>query len=329
MKSNLEKLKNVKASPLTNLLPVKTFYFDDKIKFPCVVESNIQGANLTNWYKSNEEYCKEVVLNNGGILFRGFNIETLDEFSTFIKELDFKPLKYSNRTSPRNQVAENVYTSTNQPNSEVINFHSENSYSINPPRHLIFCCIIEPNEGGETPLACNREILSKLPNDLKEKFRRLGIKYRRNVNNSLGLGWKEIFQVETRQEVENECVKNNITFQWIEDNLILEWNSPAICQHPSNGDDVWFNHGYFFNEFSYSSDFLKIIESEEDFPFLTFFGDGSVISKNEYMLIHQAYETSKIEFKWKKGDVLIIDNYLLSHARNPYQGERRIIVSIF
>jgi alpha-ketoglutarate-dependent taurine dioxygenase len=33
-------------------------------------------------------------------------------------------------------------------------------------------------------------------------------------------------------------------------------------------------------------------------------------------------------FPWSAGDVLILDNMLMMHGRQPYEGERRVLVAM-
>ena len=35
-----------------------------------------------------------------------------------------------------------------------------------------------------------------------------------------------------------------------------------------------------------------------------------------------------VQFQWREGDVLMVDNMLVAHARNPYQGARKIVVAM-
>ena len=147
--------------------------------------------------------------------------------------------------------------------------------------------------------------------------------YKRRVSDELGLGWKEIFQVETKAEVEEQCRLNGIQHQWAGEILELTWKGLAIINHPITGEEVWFNHAFFFNRYSYSEEFLSIVDSDSDLPFSTYYGDGSVISKEEY------HHIARIDFPWQKGDLLMVDNYTISHGRNSYDGDRQILVSIF
>jgi alpha-ketoglutarate-dependent taurine dioxygenase len=329
MKSNLDKLKSARAIPIENASLTEILTVSDKQNFPLMVQSNFPGLNLEQWVANNNELCQDVMKKQGAILFRNFNINSVEDFTLFVKSLGLKAQSYTNRTSPRYSVAENVYTTTTQPKSEIIHFHSENSYAQTPPDKLIFCCIIPAKIGGETPLADNRKVLQNIPLPIKEKFARLGVMYKRIVSDELGLGWKEIFQVENKEDAEEQCRLNGIQYSWSGDILELTWKGTAIRQHPNTGEEIWFNHAFFFNKYSYSEDFLSIVDSDNELPFSTYYGDGSSISKQEYDEIKKAYEISRVDFLWQKGDLLMVDNYYISHARNSYEGDRQILVSIF
>ena len=40
------------------------------------------------------------------------------------------------------------------------------------------------------------------------------------------------------------------------------------------------------------------------------------------------YLAEKIIFPWRDGDVLMLDNLLCAHGREPYAGKRRVLVSM-
>jgi alpha-ketoglutarate-dependent taurine dioxygenase len=44
--------------------------------------------------------------------------------------------------------------------------------------------------------------------------------------------------------------------------------------------------------------------------------------------LRAVYLQQMIEFPWQRGDVLLLDNMLAVHARNEYNGPRRILVSM-
>ena len=238
-------------------------------------------------------------------------------------------LEYKYRSSQRYSLASNVYVSTTYPNDQSIVMHSESSYAPSHPSQIVFCCIIPAAVQGETPIADNRRILKHLSPELKSKFMEKGVRYKRNLNQLMGLSWREVFQLSERAAVEEECRKNGMDFQWKnEDDLSLEWTKKAIWQHPVSGEEVWFNHALFFNKYMQGKEMLDLIRKEEDLPNNTCFGDGTEISKEEIEEIKAAYEQSIVVFPWQKGDVLFLDNMLMSHGRNPFEGERKIIVSM-
>lgn len=39
-------------------------------------------------------------------------------------------------------------------------------------------------------------------------------------------------------------------------------------------------------------------------------------------------EAEEVAFPWQPGDVLVVDNMLVSHGRRPFSGERRILVAM-
>ena len=42
----------------------------------------------------------------------------------------------------------------------------------------------------------------------------------------------------------------------------------------------------------------------------------------------QQMEQDSVGIRWQKGDVLMIDNSLVLHARRPFSGKRRILATI-
>jgi hypothetical protein len=71
-----------------------------------------------------------------------------------------------------------------------------------------------------------------------------------------------------------------------------------------------------------------VLFSSEEYPFNTYYGDGTPIEIEVINEIGNAYEASKKYFTWQKGDILLLDNMLMSHGRNSYKGQRSIIVGM-
>ena len=73
--------------------------------------------------------------------------------------------------------------------------------------------------------------------------------------------------------------------------------------------------------------FLSEFE-EEGLPNNTYYGDSSPIEPEVMDHLRHAYLREKVVFPWQQFDVLMVDNMLASHGREPYSGERRIVTGM-
>jgi alpha-ketoglutarate-dependent taurine dioxygenase len=44
--------------------------------------------------------------------------------------------------------------------------------------------------------------------------------------------------------------------------------------------------------------------------------------------LREAYRAETVRFEWKAGDLLMLDNMLTSHGRDPFDPPRRIVVGM-
>lgn len=63
-------------------------------------------------------------------------------------------------------------------------------------------------------------------------------------------------------------------------------------------------------------------------PRQVYFGDGSPIDDASMALIGRLYEACAVRFDWQRGDVVMLDNLIAAHARDPYEGPRKIAVAM-
>ncbi|CAM5680436.1 Non-ribosomal peptide synthase OS=Streptomyces alboniger OX=132473 GN=CP975_33875 PE=4 SV=1 [Streptomyces alboniger] len=66
----------------------------------------------------------------------------------------------------------------------------------------------------------------------------------------------------------------------------------------------------------------------EELPRSCRFGDGTAIPDEAMHEILRVYRELEISFPWERGDVLLLDNILTAHARNPFRGERELLVAM-
>ena len=299
---------------------------------PLVIKPAVEGVNLINWTANNRTFIETKLLRHGGILFRGFNVQSASEFEALIRALSDKLTEYSYRSTPRSQVSGNIYTSTEYPANQVIPLHNENAYSLNWPMKIWFFCVEAAQQGGETPIADSREIFRRISPDVKERFSRKRIMYVRNYRKGLDLHWKDVFQTSQKSEVEAYCRQAGIEFEWRDrDHLRTHQICQAVADHPKTGEPVWFNQAHLFHVSSLKtevSEFLLSALKESDLPRNAYYGDGSKIESSILEEIREIYRQEAIMFAWQKGDILLLDNMLAAHGRMPFSGSRKVVVGM-
>jgi alpha-ketoglutarate-dependent taurine dioxygenase len=197
---------------------------------------------------------------------------------------------------------------------------------------IVFHCTTPAAGGGETPIADTRRIYRRINPQVRDQFIRHGYMYVRNFGDGFGLSWQEAFQTTSKASVENYCRNNGMTFKWKdEDRLRTKQVRRVIARHPRNGDTVWFNHLTFFHVSTLEQHVRETLLAnldEENLPNNTYYGDGSHIEPAVLDELREAYLQEKVAVPWQKGDILMLDNMLASHGREPYVGSRKVLVGM-
>jgi alpha-ketoglutarate-dependent taurine dioxygenase len=314
---------------------------DPEGNLPLLVE-NQAGAKgngpdaLLDWYREHEELIDQELAQRGAILFRGFAVDAQEIFENLIRSLPGQMLDYIDGNSPRKKLAAGVYTSTEYPPQYFISMHNELSYSEHWPSRLFFCCVVEPQVGGETPIADSRRILERLDPGTAEMFITRKVKYVRNLHGGRGFGpsWQTTFETSDRAAVEEHCRAMGNELVWTEDGgLSLSHVRPAVAVHPKTGETVWFNQADQFHPSTHPrqvyDSMMKLYKGREDrLPQNARFGDDSEIPREVLDEVRATIQREIRTFPWRKGDLLMLDNMLVCHGRMPFKGPRQILVSM-
>ncbi len=297
-----------------------------------VIAPSVSDVNLDNWIANNQTLINEKLSTYGGILFRGFALSTQEDFQQVLSATGIELINYTESSTPRKQLAGQIYTSTEFPPDQIIALHNELSAAKTFPLKVWFFASQPAPQGGETPIADIRNVYNRLSRGVQDEFKKRGWMLIRNYNDGFGLPWQEAFHTTDKKVVEDYCYKNAIIFEWKDnDRLRTQQIRPAITTHPKTGDTIWFNHMAFWHISSLEPSVREVLLRDfevKDIPYQTYYGDGSRIDDTVVEEIRTAYQEEKIVFHWEQGDLLMLDNMLVAHGRNPYSGSRRILVGM-
>jgi hypothetical protein len=67
---------------------------------------------------------------------------------------------------------------------------------------------------------------------------------------------------------------------------------------------------------------------EENLPRNSYYGDGSPIESSVLDEIRGVYREESFSFPWHEGDIMMLDNFLSTHGREPFVGPRKIVVAM-
>jgi len=298
-------------------------------------EDRLTPDEFITWAAANKAAIDAGLLKHGAILLKNIEIGEVADFDHVIGRVAGPPMRYVDGFSPRTRLTSSTYTSTEYDADFPITMHNELSYSGKWPSRLYFCCIIPCESGGETTLADCRKILGSFRPALLSELESRGVKYVRNLHAGGGAGpsWQQTYETHDKLEVENFCRENGIDFSWKPDEGIkLTQYRPAVIAHPVSGEKVWFNQVDQFHPSHLDKDIYEALRimygQEEDLPMYGAYGDGSDIGEESIREIRETVDGNIVSNPWEKGDLLIVDNILVCHGRNPYKGNRKIVVAM-
>ena len=300
---------------------------------PLSIQPTLRGIDPAAWAHDNVELIESLLQKHGALIFQNFDINSVEDFQNFTAAVSGdKLMQYTERSSPRHEVKGFIYTSTDYPADQAIFPHNEHSYSLSWPMKLYLCCETPPLKGGETPIGDCRRILQRIPAKTRDKFAEKGWMYVRNFGDGFGLPWQTAFNTTDTQKVEEYCRSHDIQFHWKSGNRLRTTQvRPALATHPVTGEEVWFNHATFFHITTLDRNLQQALRAgfkEEDLPNNTYYGDGTPIDDEVAESLRQAYMQEMVKLPWNKGDLLIVDNMLVSHSRSPYEGPRKILFAM-
>jgi len=259
-------------------------------------------------------------------------VEGVEPFERVTRAYSADLLDYYERSTPRQHVGGKVYTSTDYPPDRHIPLHCESAYSYYWPMKLWFHCVVAADEGGATPLSDSRRLMALLDPAVVRRFTERRVMYVRNYHEGFDIPWQVAFQTEDREVVADYCRRAGMEFEWRENGVLRTRQVlDAVVTHPGTGDRVWFNQVHASHVSTLDADVRQgLVElfGADDLPRDVRYGDGAPIGEEELAAIAAAYAETTVAFPWQRRDVLLMDNMLVAHGREPFRGRRKVVVAM-
>jgi Taurine catabolism dioxygenase TauD, TfdA family len=259
----------------------------------------------------------------------------------------------------RKRVSDRICT-TNEGKSGGLVFHHEQAQTPLWPSHVFFCCLLpaQPGDGGATGLCSSELVYKRLQEkhpDFCRQCERDGVRYtiyagpEQDTSKGAGRSWKSFFHCSTRDECEAKMSGGGWTWEWgVGPNGarlagdFLKCTTPLleavreVAPSSADGTSGVGTKKCFFNqliattanalEFSKVGvhgggyDPLRDVPTQEAIDSCVRFGNGDSVPLGVLLDAKQLCEDLAIDVQWKRGDVALISNYLMMHARRPWNG---------
>lgn len=329
----LQRFKSIKPKTVTlsqRTLVTSRLLSSDR-SLPLMFMPAVDDVDLIDWAKENHLSLQRDLLKYGALLFRGFAAQTVSDFEA-VAQAVCPELFGEYGDLPREKSGRHVYGSTPYPPDKAILFHNESSHMHRWPQKQFFFCVQAALEGGETPIVDCRAMYQALRLNIREALQSKQLMYVRNFTPGVDVSWQDFFRTSDKAVVEEMCAQNGMECMWVEkDSLRTRQICPAVIEHPTTGEWVFFNqiqlHHVSCLEPAVRESLLSMLGMEL-IPRNVYFGDGSPIDDAIVTEIGELYERTAVRFRWQKGDLLMLDNMLVAHARNPFAGPRKIVVAM-
>ncbi|KAI3521487.1 hypothetical protein L1887_10955 [Cichorium endivia] len=311
---------------------------DDGVLFPAVLSPNhstsctVELHDYQEAIRAHKPWLESLLHKSGAILFRGFPVDSPSDFNNFVEAFGYPEAFYVGVLPSRTRVVGRVYTANESPPEKGIPFHHEMAYVRDFPSKLFFFCDEEPGKGGETPIVLSHIIYDKMKERRPEFVAQLeeyGLTYTKvsseedDPSSITGSGWRSTYMTHDKHVAEERAAMQGARLEWIGNAVkIISGPRPAFRLNKESRRKTWFNslavtyNGLASEKFC-KGDISVVLGNGDPVP-----DDGM----EDYLKI---LEEECVAIPWKKGDVLLVNNLMVLHARRPLlKPPRRILASL-
>ncbi len=303
--------------------------------FPLVLGCQVPTPSLTrfaSWIANHRATLDEQLALHGAILFRGFPLATPEDFDAVITSFGYPNFAYRDSLSNavRTCFTERVFSANEAPANVTIYLHHEMAQTPIFPSKLFFFCQCPAEQGGATPLCRSDVLFEQLRQRCPEFIRDCEAKGLRYTNvmpaeddptSGMGRSWSSTFRRSTRDETEQRMRELGYTWEWL-DNGCLRATTPRLpaVHEVSPGRKT------FFNQLIAASRGWQ--DTRNDPSRAITFGEGSPLDRDAVLLAAELAEALTFDIPWQRGDVALVDNFVVMHGRRTFTGPRKILASL-
>ena len=281
----------------------------------------------------------KLLAKHGTLLFRGLPIHNADDFSKFSHAFGYKPHEIIGIVVDRPMLAPNVAPANEAPKEVLIFSHNESPQVPHAPEYIFFYGHRAPEQGGESPISSSLELFQRAKEEIPEFIEELAEKgilsrvvYKFEKQYAGGSTLKQAFGKDVLETDSNEVKRRKMeaqiarygrdkhtTWEWTDDGVILTHRLPAIRTQPKTNLPTLFTAlaAYWRN-----AQVNNATSAARNKVTQQLYGDGSEIPEQYLEHLSKITDDIRVLHKWQRGDVLVYDNIIAQHGREPWQGEQ-------
>ncbi|KPI44163.1 Clavaminate synthase-like protein [Cyphellophora attinorum] len=301
--------------------------------------------------QQNNGTLTDLLARHGTLLFRGLPIHSAQDFSKFAHAFGYKPHEIIGIVVNRPLLAPNVAPANEAPKEVLIYNHNESPQVPHAPEYIFFYCHRAPTIGGETPISSSVELFHRAKQAIPDFIDNLAAKgilskvtYKVEKQYAGGSTLAQAFgkdivegddEATQRKKIEAQIARygrgDHTTWEWSDDGqtLTLTHRLPAIRTQPGTELPTLFSAlaAYYKN-----AQINNLTAQARKNAVSQVYGDGSPIPEVYLQKLSEITDEIRVLHKWQQGDVLVYDNVIAQHGRQPWGGEqedRVVLASLF
>lgn len=287
---------------------------------------------------------------HGTLLFRDVPIRDAADFSRFAHAFGYRPHEIIGIVVDRPVVAPNVAPANEAPKEVLIYNHNESPQVPHAPEYIFFYGHRAPSgRGGETPISSSLELFERARGEMPEFVDDLAakgilstVRYSVDRQYAGGSTLRQAFgkdvadgddEATRRAKMEAQIARYgrgpHTTWEWSGDGteLVLTHRLPAVRTQQGTGLPSLFTGlaAYYRRQ-------QLDVEGGRRASVEQLYGDGSVIPERYLARLAAITDEIRVLHRWQRGDVLVYDNVISQHGREPWEGEqgdRVVYASLF